>query len=417
VKKIIPLLLVVALGGLLGACLPAPQPEVTEPPEPTIQIPTATTLDVGSHPGCIPNPAPPTPSEEDLAVFTPDPESDWIKGPEDAPITFIEYADFQCPYCSLASQNLQSLLEKYPDDVRIVYRHFPLASIHDKAIPAVQAVEAAGLQGEGAFWDLHDRLYDTQALWSEYSVEEFESWVVEAAAELGLDTAQFEADYSSEVIVSLAEAAWIDGQALGLTGTPYVKVNSLYEARPDIQTLTAYVELIKLEEQQFTDCPPLTVDPDASYRAVVETEHGSFVIDLFPEIAPLTVNSFIYLAENGWFDGITFHRVIPGFVAQTGDPSGTGYGNPGYLFSTEISSELVFDREGLVAMANSGGESNGSQFFITYAEAPDLNGGYTIFGEIVEGMDIVRNLAPRNADNGADLPPGDLLISVTIEKQ
>jgi len=232
-----------------------------------------------------------------------------------------------------------------------------------------------------------------------------------------LDTAQFEADYSSEVIVSLAEAAWIDGQALGLTGTPYVKVNSLYEARPDIQTLTAYVELIKLEEQQFTDCPPLTVDPDASYRAVVETEHGSFVIDLFPEIAPLTVNSFIYLAENGWFDGITFHRVIPGFVAQTGDPSGTGYGNPGYLFSTEISSELVFDREGLVAMANSGGESNGSQFFITYAEAPDLNGGYTIFGEIVEGMDIVRNLAPRNADNGADLPPGDLLISVTIEKQ
>jgi len=131
VKKIIPLLLVVALGGLLGACLPAPQPEVTEPPEPTIQIPTATTLDVGSQPGCIPNPAPPTPSEEDLAVFTPDPESDWIKGPEDAPITFIEYADFQCPYCSLASQNLQSLLEKYPDDVRIVYRHFPLASIHD----------------------------------------------------------------------------------------------------------------------------------------------------------------------------------------------------------------------------------------------------------------------------------------------
>lgn len=416
-KKIIPLLLVVMLAGLLGACLPVPQPEVTEPPAPTIQVATVTALDESAEASCVPNPAPPTPSEEDLAVFTPDPENDWIKGPEDAPITFIEYADFQCPYCSLASQNFRALLEKYPDDVRVVYRHFPLASIHDKAIPAAQAAEAAGLQGEDAFWDMHDYLYDTQALWSAYSVEEFEGWVVDVAEELGLDTAQFEADYSSEAIVNLAEKAWIDGQALGIPGTPFVKVNSLYEAQADARTLSAYVELLKLEQQQFTDCPPMTIDPDASYRAVVETENGSFVIELFPEFAPMAVNSFIYLAENGWFDGITFHRVIPGFVAQTGDPTATGYGNPGYRFSNETSSELVFDREGLVAMANSGGDSNGSQFFITFAEVPDLNGGYTIFGEIVEGMDIVRNLTPRNSDSGEDLPPGDLLISITIEKQ
>jgi cyclophilin family peptidyl-prolyl cis-trans isomerase len=312
---------------------------------------------------------------------------------------------------------LQSLLEKYPNDVRIVYRHFPLASIHDKAIPAARAAEAAGLQGEDAFWDMHDLLYETQATWSEYSVEEFDSWVVDAAGDLGLDTVQFQADYISEAIVDLAEAAWVDGQALGLSGTPYVKVNSLYEARADVQTLTAYVELIKLEAQQFTECPPMTVDPDATYRAVVETENGSFVIELFPDIAPMAVNSFIYLAENNWFDGITFHRVIDGFVAQTGDPTGTGYGSPGFRFSNEVSSELIFDREGLVAMANSGAESNGSQFFITYGELPDLNGGYTIFGEIVEGMDVVRNLTPRNPDSGEDLPPGDLLISITIEKQ
>ena len=416
-KKFIPILLVVALVGLLGACLPAPQPEVTEPPAPTIQIPTEITLDPGNQPSCIPNPPPPTPSEQDLAVFTPDPESDWIKGPEDALITFIEYADFQCPYCSVASQNLRALLEKYPDDVRIVYRHFPLASIHDKAIPAARAAEAAGLQGQEAFWDMHDLLYETQAVWSAYSVEEFDSWVVDAAGELGLDTALFASDYVSEAIVNLAEAAWIDGQALGLDGTPYVKVNSLYDAQADARTLTIYVELFKLEEHQFAECPPVTVDPDVSYRAVVETENGSFVIELFPEIAPMTVNSFIYLAENGWFDGITFHRVIDGFVAQTGDPTGTGLGSPGYRFSNEVTSELVFDREGLVAMANSGADSNGSQFFITYGEAPNLNGGYTIFGEIVEGMDVVRNLTLRNPDNGEVLPPGDLLISITIEKQ
>ena len=420
-KKLIPFLMVLTLSGLLGACLPASQPELTEAPTLTIQaptqIPTEITLAADGQPTCVPNPPLPTPSPEDLAVFTPDPETDWIKGPEDASITIIEYADFQCPYCSLASQNLRALLEKYPEDVRIVYRHFPLDSIHDKAIPATQAAEAAGLQGDQAFWAMHDFLYDTQAEWSELSVEDFEGWVIDAAGELGLDITQFEADYNSEEIVNQAQAAWVDGQALGIPGTPYLKINSIYDARADAQTLKTYVELIKLEEQQFTACPPMSLDLDASYQAVLETESGSFVIDLFVESAPMAVNSFIFLVENGWFDGITFHRVIPGFVAQTGDPSGTGYGSPGYRFSNEISPELLFDREGLVAMANAGPGSNGSQFFITYAEAPNLDGGYTIFGEVVEGMDVVRNLSARNPQEGVVLPSGDLLISITIEKQ
>ena len=171
-----------------------------------------------------------------------------------------------------------------------------------------------------------------------------------------------------------------------------------------------------MEELQFTSCPPLTIDQEGSYQATVELEQGSIVLDLFADQAPLAVNSFIYLAENGWFDGITFHRVIPGFVAQTGDPSGTGYGNPGYRFGNEVSSDLVFDRAGLVAMANSGPDSNGSQFFITYAPAPNLNGGYTIFGEVVEGMEVVEAITPRDPQQGLDLPPGDLIISVTIEK-
>ena len=411
-KKFIPLLLVL----ILGACLPATQTEVTQPPAPTLLPPTEVVLETGEQATCIPNPPPPAPSDEDLAVYTPDPETDWIKGPEDAPITIIEYADFQCPYCSVAAQSMRYLLEKYPDDVRIVYRHFPLESIHDKAIPAARAVEAAGLQSEDAFWDMHDLFYDTQGMWSGYSVEEFNGWVVEVAGDLGLDTVQFETDYTSQAIVDYVNKTWIDGQALGIPGTPFLKINSLYDARADASTLTAYVELIKMEDQQFTACPPMTVDPNVNYRAVVETENGSFVIELFQEAAPLAVNSFIFLAENGWFDGITFHRVLPDFVAQTGDPSGTGYGNPGYRFGNEITSDLLFDREGLVAMANSGPDSNGSQFFITYDEAPSLNGGYTIFGEIVDGMEVVKNITPRNPDGGEDLPPGDTLISVTIEQ-
>ena len=420
-KKVFPILLVLVLSGLLGACIPAPQPEVTEVPaptiEPSVQVPTEITLDSGEQPTCIPNPPLPTPSEEELAAFTPDPEKDWIKGPEDALVTIIEYADFQCPYCSVTAGNLKALLEKYPDDVRVVYRHFPLASIHDKAIPAAQAVEAAGLQGDEAFWAMHDLLYDTQSAWSGYSPEDFGSWVVEAAGELGLDTVQFESDYSSEEIVNLAEAAWVDGQALGIPGTPFMKVNSLFEPRPTTEDLTIHIELIKLFEQQFTGCPPMTIDPEASYRAVVETEKGEFVIELFPDVAPMAVNSFVFLAENGWFDGITFHRVLEGYMAQTGDPSATGYGNPGYRFSIEVSPDLLFDREGLVAMANSGPENNGSQFFITYDAVPDLNGGFTIFGEVVEGMDVVNSITPRDPLAGGDLPPGDLIITIRIERQ
>jgi len=423
VKKLTLILSVVLLSALLGACSTAGAVQ-TEEIQPTQQ--PAASLDVSSAevegppspPTCIPSPPRPAPNEQDLAVFSPDPEIDWIKGPEDAAITIVEYADFQCPYCSVTSQNLQTLMDMYPDDVRVVYRHFPLASIHDKAIPAAQAVEAAGVQSKDAFWALHDLLYQTQSSWSGYSVEDFAAWVVEVAAELGLDPVQFEADYNSEAIVTKAEDSWIDGQSLGIPGTPYIKINSTYTLE-EFQglSLPAVVEWIKLEEIQFAECPPLTIDSEAEYFATVVLGEGKFVIKLYAESAPLAVNNFIFLAENGWFDGITFHRVITGFMAQTGDPTGTGIGDPGYRFGNEISPNLVFDRAGLVAMANSGPDSNGSQFFITYAPAPNLNGGYTIFGEIVEGMEVVQTITPRNPQQGADLPPGDLIISVTIEKQ
>ena len=413
------ILLVTFLMLIISGCNAGVLPETEMPPTPTEQVPTTEILEevVQTEPTCVPNPPPPDPSPDELIAFSADPENDWIKGPADASITVIEYADFQCPYCSIASQNLKDLLEKYPDDVRIVYRHFPLSSIHDKAILAAQASEAAGLQGEDAFWAMHDLLYETQADWSSFTIDDFGSWLVEKAGELELDSVKFETDLYNETIVADAEATWTDGQALGIPGTPYIRINSLYEAQADPQMLTAYVEMIKLESQQYSVCPPLVVDPEANYQAILETENGNIVIDLFPDVAPLAVNSFMFLVENGWFDGITFHRVLPGFVAQTGDPTGTGFGGPGYRFSNEVSSDLLFDRAGLVAMANSGPESNGSQFFITYAPAPNLDGGYTIFGEVSEGMDIVENFTPRDPQPGVDMSPGDILLNITIEKQ
>jgi cyclophilin family peptidyl-prolyl cis-trans isomerase/protein-disulfide isomerase len=411
------LLVVLILVLFLGACAGNPDSEAQSQLTPTVSVLALDEDGPSKEPSCQPNPPPPEPSAEDLDIYTPDPDSDWIKGPEDARVTIVEYADFQCPYCSIASSNLQTLLETYPEDVRIVYRHFPLASIHDKAILAAQAAEAAGLQGEERFWEMHDLLYETQAVWSGFTVEEFSTWVIEQAAELGLDRDQFEADLTSEPIITQAEAAWTEGQELGLTGTPTIKINSVYDAQADPWLLSAIVELIKLESRQFSECPPLIVEQDATYHATLETEHGEIVVKLLPEIAPLAVNSFIFLVENNWFDDITFHRVVPGFVAQTGDPTGTGFGEPGYAFSLEVSENVIFNRKGLVAMANSGPDTNGSQFFITYDEAPTLNGNYTIFGEVIEGMDVVENLSPRDPQRGEVLPPGDILIDITIEKK
>jgi cyclophilin family peptidyl-prolyl cis-trans isomerase/protein-disulfide isomerase len=367
-------------------------------------------------PSCVPNEPNPTPPAEVREIFDPKPEEDWIKGPDDAAVTIVEYADFQCPYCATVGPVLDELREAFPEDVRVVYRHYPLQSIHDKAVLATQAAEAAGLQGE--FWAMHDLLYAKQADWSDLSVEDFKTWVTEEAAGLGLDEEQFAADLTSEEITALAEDTWKTGQEIGIPGTPFIMINNQqFKARPQLSTLTAIVKMIKLEDQQYSSCPPLTVDEDATYTATLETEQGDIVIELYPDVAPLAVNNFLFLAEEGWYNGITFHRVIPEFMAQTGDPTGTGYGGPGYKFGIEVDPELTFDRAGLVAYANSGPESNGSQFFITYGPAPDLDGQYTIFGEVVEGLDIAQNLTPRDPSQGFGQAPGDTLISVTVEKQ
>jgi cyclophilin family peptidyl-prolyl cis-trans isomerase len=140
------------------------------------------------------------------------------------------------------------------------------------------------------------------------------------------------------------------------------------------------------------------------------------VIQLYAAQAPLAVNSFVFLARQHWFDGVTFHRVIPGFVAQAGDPSGTGRGGPGYVFDNEIRPDLLFDKPGVVGMANSGPDTNGSQFFITYSPQPQLDGGYTVFGQVTAGMDILGSLTPRDPQSGGDLPAGDKILGITIEE-
>lgn len=162
--------------------------------------------------------------------------------------------------------------------------------------------------------------------------------------------------------------------------------------------------------------PPMTIDPGKKYFATFQmADGGEFVAELFPDKAPVTVNNFVFLARAGYYDGTTFHRVLEGFMAQGGDPTGTGAGGPGYQFEDEFS-DLTFDRPGLLAMANSGPNTNGSQFFITFVPTPHLNGAHTIFGEVIQGMDVVNGLTRRDPNRNPDFP-GDAIERITITEE
>lgn len=168
-----------------------------------------------------------------------------------------------------------------------------------------------------------------------------------------------------------------------------------------------------LKKKHYDAIPEMTLDLAKEYSALVKMENGkSFKIRLHPNEAPITVNSFVFLAREEFFDGVTFHRVLDGFMAQGGDPTGIGSGGPGYQFVNE-DSELKFDKAGVIAMANAGRDTNGSQFFITFGATPHLNGGYTIFGQIEEGMETVNALTRRNPSHQPDFM-GDVMESITI---
>jgi cyclophilin family peptidyl-prolyl cis-trans isomerase/protein-disulfide isomerase len=338
--------------------------------------------------------------------------NDWVLGSPEAALTIIEYSDFQCPGCAYVAPVLEQLNEKYPEKVRIVFRHYPLIVVYDKAALAAQAAEAAGLQER--FWELHDLLFSRQVEWAGKSPEEFKTWLVQRAKDLKLNTEQFEKDLNSPALVNRVQHAYEQNYALRMPGVPYLLINGEpYSGPLTLGDLEAVVGLTLLEERQFDDCPPMTIDPSKQYLAVLHTEKGDITLDLFADKAPLAVNNFVFLARKGWYDGVTFHRVLPGFMAQTGDPTGTGYGGPGYAFDNEIT-DLKFDSPGVLGMANAGPGSNGSQFFITYAAAPHLNGGFTIFGRLVSGMDVLQKLTPRDPSQPVDLPPGDKIVGVTI---
>jgi cyclophilin family peptidyl-prolyl cis-trans isomerase len=165
--------------------------------------------------------------------------------------------------------------------------------------------------------------------------------------------------------------------------------------------------------RQWPEPPAMALKQGVDYAAILHTEKGDIHIDLFEEQTPITVNNFVFLARQGYYNNVTFHRVMHNFMAQTGDPTGTGSGGPGYSFRDEFVSSLRHDGAGVVSMANRGANTNGSQFFITYVPTPHLDGAHTVFGRVTEGMDVVRSLRERNPAN-PQAPAGDRILSIEI---
>ncbi len=173
------------------------------------------------------------------------------------------------------------------------------------------------------------------------------------------------------------------------------------------------VERLAAERRTRFAGPEQVLEPGVDYRAVIDTSKGRIVVDLYQDDVPMTVNSFVFLALNGYYDGVRFHRVLEDFMAQTGDPTGTGTGGPGYEFADEFRDHLRHDAKGVVSMANAGPGTNGSQFFITFVPTPWLDGRHTVFGRVIEGEDVLDRI--QRVDPGRPGgPTPDVMERVTI---
>jgi len=164
--------------------------------------------------------------------------------------------------------------------------------------------------------------------------------------------------------------------------------------------------------KQWSTPPAMTIDPHKTYLAILKTEKGDITLELFADKAPLTVNNFVFLAREGFYDGVIFHRVIANFMAQSGDPTGRGTGGPGYRFADEFHSSLRHDRPGILSMANAGPNTNGSQFFITHVPTPWLDGKHSVFGQVIKGMDVLLSIPPRDPQKPES--PAVKILSVEI---
>ncbi len=437
---IIPLILAALL--LLTACGTAPVEESlpTETPLPTAPPATAT-IPPTAPPSDETAPGPPVVAEKETfldyegvhydagptdALYPgPEPGRRWLPalGAEDAPVTVIEFSEIMCGYCRMfALEHMEPILHDYvaSGDVRYVGHY--MAFNQEASIAYIQASFCAAEQGRYFAFE--------HAVFEGLGQNEFDLEQSANRAGVDMDTL-IECWDSGRYHDAIMDAVNNAGQQ-GINATPAFLINGQLVTgnQPDeVRRLVEAALSGSPPEEGDTmsttngrngmyDAPPaMGIDPEKEYIATIVTEKGDIVIELFADKVPNTVNNFVFLAREGFYDATMFHRVIEGFMAQAGDPTGTGTGGPGYRFEDEFHPDLKHDAPGILSMANAGPGTNGSQFFITFEATPWLDGRHAVFGKVADeaSLDVLRSISIRDPQTATT--PGDAIETITITEQ
>jgi cyclophilin family peptidyl-prolyl cis-trans isomerase/protein-disulfide isomerase len=396
---------------LLAACA-APTPAPTSEPTAWVSLPL-------TSPGTS-SALPPTPSsvsdipQPTLAPIPPITDADWARGPADAPITLLLYSDFDCQACADLARVLDELQSLHPQDIRLIYREVPLLTIREKSALAAQAAASAAAQGR--FWEMHDLLFTRYAEWSALTLDEFPVWLGQVAPNAGLDAATLAQDLETRRFEPYVAEAYNQAVAAGIPGAPFLFFNrDLFMLPPTLENLEATVRLTLLASRQFDSPPAFTLDLSADYYARIRLNIGEVILDLYEDSAPQAVNSFAFLAQQGWYDGTPAYRVVRGQYVEFGDPTGTGFGTPGFSFGLEASPSITFDRPGVVGLSAEDPSTNGSRFFIALTALPMYDGERTVLGHVVSGLHLIDALSTRDPLTDLLLDPQAIIQSIEVE--
>jgi cyclophilin family peptidyl-prolyl cis-trans isomerase/protein-disulfide isomerase len=348
-------------------------------------------------------------------------------GVEDAPVVVMEFSEIFCGHCrAFNTDNLEGILQDYVATGKVRYVGHMMAFNRAESQEYLAAAMCAAEQGRYFAYE--------HAVFAGIGAGAFD--LTASAQEIDLNTAQFAACREGGRYVSAALDASMVAYERGVTATPTFFVNGQQVLGNDPATLRRLIEEAlsggaptefteqgaiampknPVERNNMYSAPPaMVIDPAKQYVATIETEKGDIVVELYADKVPNTVNNFVFLAREGFYDNTTFHRVIENFMAQAGDPTGTGRGGPGYRFADEFDATLRHDGPGVLSMANAGANTNGSQFFITFAETPWLDGRHAVFGKVIEGLDVLLSISIRDPQTATK--PGDLIKTIRIEEK
>ncbi len=381
-------------------------------------------IDIAAADGSTVAAAPPQPTPEPkVAACTPYPlnitADDHVTGNAAAAATLLEYGDYQCPSCATFHAGFKNSFNTLSDTMRLVFRHYPLPQ-HDKAVITAHAAEAAAIQGK--FWEMHNLLFDKQAEWAEKPVSEITATLKSYAEQIQLDVVKFETDLASPEVAARVQQDADSGTAAQIQGTPTIFLDGqqapaeAFTASDTAEQLKGYVEqraaqMASASTKTFDFKQPEQVtSKDSKYVMTITTSKGDIVAELDPNLAPVNVNSTVFLAQQGYFDGspIVLNDAQVGAVL-TGNP--TTAGNPGYECDFEIPQAGALAKEGVIALYGSPTKT-APQFIMTYSPTQELDGRFSVIGQITSGLDIARQLVV-----GEGATTGDTITSVKVEEK